>query len=247
MGRPVVIGIIPARYGAARFPGKPLALIAGKPMIQHVYERVRRAARVSRVIVATDDERIAAAVRGFGGEAAMTPSALPSGTDRVAAVARTLSAELIINIQGDEPLMEPAMIDQVAQALQEDAQLPMATLCRRLTAPAEITNPNIVKVICALDGTALYFSRSTIPHARGAAQPVYWKHLGIYGYRKATLLQLVGLAPTALEQAEQLEQLRALEHGIRIKVLETPHDTIAVDVPDDVPRVEHALAQATTH
>lgn len=241
MARGQALGVIPARYGATRFPGKPLAQLHGKPMIQHVYERCAKATLLNRVIVATDDARIMAAVKQFGGEAAMTPSALPSGTDRVAAVARDLPFEIVINIQGDEPLMEPAMIDQVVQALLDDAQLPIATLCRRLENTEDINNPNVVKVVRGCRDNAIYFSRSPIPYRRGAAQPTYWKHLGIYGYRKTSLLQFVALAPTQLEQAEQLEQLRALEHGIRIQVLETPHDTIAVDTPDDLKRVEQTL------
>ena len=236
------LGVIPARYGATRFPGKPLALLHGKPMVQHVYERAAKAALLQRVIVATDDARIAAAVTQFGGEAAMTPSALPSGTDRVAAVARDLPFDIVVNIQGDEPLMEPAMIDQVVRALLDDPQLPIATLCRRMPSAEDLANPNIVKVVRDHHDNALYFSRSPIPFKRGAA-PVYWKHLGIYGYRKASLLQFVGLSPTPLEQAEQLEQLRALEHGLRIRVLETPHDTIAVDTPDDLEKVERLMGE----
>lgn len=235
------LGVIPARYGATRFPGKPLATLCGKPMIQCVYERAKQATLLDRIIIATDDERIAAAVRQCGGEAVMTPSALPSGTDRVAAVARDLAFEVIVNIQGDEPLMEPAMIDQVVQALTDDPQLPIATLCKRLTAAEDIANPNVVKVARDARDRALYFSRSPIPFKRGTVQPTYWKHLGIYGYRKASLLQFVACPPTPLEQAEQLEQLRALEHGMRIGVFETAHDTIAVDTPEDLRKVEERL------
>ena len=170
-----------------------------------------------------------------------TSAVRQAGTDRVAAVARDLPYDIVINIQGDEPLMEPAMIDQVVQALLDDPQLPIATLCRRLTAPEEIDSPNVVKVVRDRHDDALYFSRAPIPFRRSAAQPVYWKHLGIYGYRKTSLLQFVALPPTPLEQTEQLEQLRALENGMRIRVLETPHDTIAVDTPDDLKRVEQTL------
>lgn len=236
------LGVIPARFGATRFPGKPLALLRGKPMIQHVYERTAQAKLLARVVVATDDARIVDAVRACGGEAVMTSSDLPSGTDRVAAAARDLPYDIVINIQGDEPLMNPAMVDQVVQALQDEPDLPIATVCRKLPVEESAT-PHVVKVVRGQNDVALYFSRAPIPFARGNATPSYWKHLGIYGYRKAALLQFVAWPPTPLEQAEQLEQLRALEHGMRIKVLETPHDTIAVDTPDDLQRVEHVLRE----
>ena len=235
------LGVIPARYGATRFPGKPLALLAGRPMIQHVYERAKQARTLGRLIVATDDPRIQQAVAAIGGEAQLTPSELPSGTDRVAAVAHPLPFDVIVNIQGDEPLMEPTMIDQVAQALLDDPRLEMTTLCCSLSRPEDLRNPHVVKVVRNVAGFALYFSRAPIPHRRSTPAPTPLKHLGIYGYRKATLLRLVALPPARLEQAERLEQLRALEHGIRIQVLETSHDTIAVDTPEDLRKVEQRL------
>jgi len=235
-----VLVVIPARYGSTRFPGKPLAMLRGKPVIQHVYEGAAQAKGVDEAVVATDDQRIAAAVKAFGGEAIMTPSALPSGTHRVAAVARDATCDVVINIQGDEPLMEPAMIDDVANALLAEPHVPMATLCRRLDSSEDIANPNIVKVVRDQQGFALYFSRAPIPFHRGE-MAAYWKHLGIYGYQKAALLQFIELSPTPLEQAEQLEQLRAMEHGLRIHVIETTHDTIAVDAPEDLKKVEERL------
>jgi len=236
------LGVIPARYGAQRFPGKPLALIAGQPLIQRVYEQARKARCLDAVIVATDDERIAAVVRQFGGEVAMTPSDCPSGTDRAAVVARTHDCELIVNIQGDEPLMRPEMIDQLVNGLLSDPQCEMATLARPIDSGAVLANPNVVKVVFSTNGNALYFSRHPIPFVRDAATNVtHYKHLGIYAYRREFLLRFVALPPSSLEKAEKLEQLRALENGFSIKVLVTPHDSMGVDTPEDVPRVEAIL------
>ena len=241
-----VLGVIPARYQAARFPGKPLALIAGRPMIQRVYEAVRRARWLDAVVVATDDARIAEAVRGFGGEAVMTSARCRSGTDRVAEVAQHRRETIILNIQGDEPLMHPAMVDQVARVLLDDASVLMASLRRRLENHADLRNPHVVKVVVDRQDRALYFSRAAIPGRKPGADdapPVTpYKHLGIYGFRRAFLLRFARLRPTTLEQAEGLEQLRALEHGYAITVPETSRDSIGVDTPADLRRVEALLA-----
>ncbi len=232
------LGVIPARYGAQRFPGKPLARIAGQPLIQRVYERARQAARLDRVVVATDDDRIRATVTGFGGEVVMTSPSCPSGTDRAAEVARQTDAELIVNIQGDEPLLRPEMIDQLVDGIGEAA---MATLARPITNRDELTNPNVVKVVFGTTGRALYFSRCPIPYER---QPgAHYKHIGAYAYRREFLLQYVHLPQSVLEQTEKLEQLRALENGFAIQVLVTSYDSIGVDTPEDVIRVEAELAK----
>ena len=241
-----VLGVIPARYQAVRFPGKPLACIAGRPMIQRVYEAVRRARLLDALVVATDDARIAEAVCGFGGEAVMTSTRCHSGTDRVAEVARRRRESIVLNIQGDEPLMHPAMVDQVARVLLDDAAVLMASLRRRLEDPADLRNPHVVKVVVDRQDRALYFSRAAIPGRKpgavGPAPSAVYKHLGIYGFRRAFLLRFARLRPTVLEQTEGLEQLRALEHGVDIVVPETPHDSIGVDTPADLRRVEALLA-----
>ncbi|MCX7723026.1 MAG: 3-deoxy-manno-octulosonate cytidylyltransferase [Verrucomicrobiae bacterium] len=241
------VGIIPARYASTRFPGKPLALIAGKPLIQHVLERCKRAKSLAELIVATDDTRIAEAVRQFC-KVELTRPDHPSGTDRVAEVAARIECDAVVNIQGDEPLIEPAVIDAVAAAL---ADAPMSTAATRLKHPAEYENPNVVKVVVNAAGRALYFSRRTIPYLRDAAsRPVaeqlaafpFLKHLGIYGYRRGVLLRLVRYPVSALEAAEKLEQLRALENGIEIAVVQVEYESVGVDVPEDVARVEAMLA-----
>jgi len=246
-GRMNVLAIIPARYGSVRFPGKPLAKLHGKPMIVHVYEQVAKAKRVDETIVATDDDRIIDAVERAGGTAVLTSAAARSGTERVAEVARTRSAQVVINVQGDEPLIHPDMVDQVAEFLDRHTAVPMASLMTPLRDAADAANPNVVKVVVDRDGFALYFSRASIPFER--SHPVtqspshrFYKHIGLYGYQRHFLLQFPGLEPTPLEQCEQLEQLRALEHGYRIKLLETAHDTVGVDTPDDLRRVETLLA-----
>ena len=259
--------VIPARYGSVRFPGKPLALLQGKPMIQHVYERAAKAHGVDAVVVATDDQRIVEAVHQVGGEAVMTSLAARSGTERAAEVARTRTAQIIINVQGDEPLVHPDMVGQLVDCLQRHQAVVMASLMTPLRHAEDAANPNVVKVVTDRDGFALYFSRSPIPFARenqdrsrfkvqgsGAGQlpsasnlepRTYFKHLGIYGYQRHFLLQFPHLEPTPLERAEQLEQLRALEHGHRIKLLETPHDTIGVDTPADLQHAETVLAASS--
>lgn len=207
-------------------------------MIERVYRRALAARGVDAVIVATDDQRIADAVTAFGGEARMTSPAHESGTDRLAEVARDLACDIVINVQGDEPLIEPRMIEEALAPLASDHALQMSTLRRRLTDPAELQNPNVVKVVVDQDGYAMYFSRAAIPFTRAGCLPApAWRHVGLYVYRRECLLRLTALEPTAMERAEALEQLRALEHGIRIKAIETQHDSIGVDTPEDLERV----------
>jgi 3-deoxy-manno-octulosonate cytidylyltransferase (CMP-KDO synthetase) len=241
-----IVGVIPARYGSTRFPGKPLARIGGKPLIQHVIERCQRAKSLAEVIVATDDTRIWEVAQEFC-RAEMTAASHPSGSDRVAEVAERCEADSFVNIQGDEPLIEPGVIDAVAGALEGEE---MSTAASALTDPAEYDNPNIVKVVVNAAGRALYFSRRAIPYLRGAASRSvdeqlaafpFLKHLGIYGYRRQTLLRLVRLPVSPLEAAEKLEQLRALEHGMAIAVVKVEGGSVGVDVPADVERVEGLL------
>ena len=233
--------IIPARYGSTRFRGKPLADLWGKPIIQHVWERAGRARLVDRVIIATDDERIAHAARAFGAEVAMTRPDHPSGTDRVAEVARTLTSEVIVNVQGDEPLIDPAHIDAAAEPLLADPTIPMGTLCCPIDEIADLANPNVVKVVLDRQGFALYFSRLPIPFVRDEhADATRYRHLGLYVYRRDFLLSLAGLAPTPLEQAERLEQLRVLEHGHRLRVAIVDRASPGVDTPADLERLREA-------
>ena len=226
--------VIPARMASTRFPGKPLADLTGKPMIVHVLERVARCRSVGRILVATDDARIVDAVRAAGFEARMTDPAHPNGTSRVAEVARTLEEELIVNVQGDEPQIEPALVDRTVEALAARPDMPMATLVSPFAPGEDPANPNIVKCVTAVDGRALYFSRSLVPFDRdrapGAAAPR--KHVGLYAYRRAFLDVFVGLAPTPLERTESLEQLRALEHGHPILCAEGEAHFTGIDTPE---------------
>jgi 3-deoxy-manno-octulosonate cytidylyltransferase (CMP-KDO synthetase) len=240
-----VIAIIPARYQSSRLPGKALADIGGRPMIEHVYRRAAAASSVSSVLVATDDERILEAVRAFGGAACMTSPDHLSGTDRLAEVAAELGSEIIVNVQGDEPLIDPSMIDEAIEPLLADPMVVMSTLRRRIEDPTELENPNVTKVVVDGDGYALYFSRAPIPFTRPGNPPARaWRHVGLYVYRRDCLLQLASLPPTELERSEALEQLRALEHGIRILAVETSHDSIGVDTPEDLDRVRRLMAGA---
>jgi 3-deoxy-manno-octulosonate cytidylyltransferase (CMP-KDO synthetase) len=241
-----IIGIIPARYGSTRFPGKPLAPVAGKPLVQRVIEQCRKAKSLSEIIVATDDERIAEVAKKFC-HVEMTLPNHPSGSDRIAEVAGKISCDAIVNIQGDEPLIDPSVIDMVAGAL---AQHEMSTAATRIKSSSELDNPNVVKVAVNAAGCALYFSRRTIPFLRDAvSRPAseqlaafpFLKHLGIYGYRRETLLQLVKFPVSPLEAAEKLEQLRALENGIQIAVVKVEFDSVGVDTPEDVEWVERYL------
>jgi 3-deoxy-manno-octulosonate cytidylyltransferase (CMP-KDO synthetase) len=240
--------VIPARYQSTRLPGKPLALINGKTMIEHVHARASRAALVDAVLVATDDQRVADVVDGFGGTAVLSCAHHTTGTDRLGEVARGLTAELIVNVQGDEPLIDPSAIDAAIAPLADRPQDVLSTLRRRLTNPADLANPAVVKVVVDRHGYGLYFSRSPLPHARaGSPEPVFWRHLGLYVYRRETLERLAGLAPTPLEQAEGLEQLRALEHGIRILTVETTCDALGVDTPEDLEHVRRLVEATGAH
>ncbi len=235
-----VVGAIPARYGSTRLPGKALASIAGRPLVEHVYRRAAAATGLDRLVVLTDDERIAEAVAGFGGEVEMTPVDCASGTDRVAWAARRWRARGIVNIQGDEPLIEPAAITQVALHLRQSPADPMVTLAAPASEAAR-ADPNVVKVVVDRAGRALYFSRAGIPYPRDPASPPPLRHLGIYGYQRATLLELAALPPTPLEVAESLEQLRALENGIPIRVVTVPLAWPGVDTISDLAEVERLL------
>jgi 3-deoxy-manno-octulosonate cytidylyltransferase (CMP-KDO synthetase) len=240
-----ILGIIPARFASTRFPGKPLALIAGRPLIQHVVEQCQRAKSLGEVIVATDDTRIWEVAQNFC-RVEMTRPEHPSGSDRIAEVAERCACDAVVNIQGDEPLIDPDVIDAVAGALAQNEMSTAATVIKNLS---ELDNPNVVKVVVNTAGRALYFSRRTIPYLREAASGsseqlaafAFLKHLGIYGYRRGTLLRLVKFPVSPLENAEKLEQLRALENGIPIAVVKVDYDSIGVDAPEDVAKVEKIL------
>lgn len=232
-----VAAIIPARYASTRFPGKPLAAQTGKFLVQHVYEAVQAARRVTRVLVATDDDRIAAAVRSFGGEVEMTRPDHPTGTDRVAEVARRLDASLIINVQGDEPEMDPSSIDQLVDVMEARPEALMGSLACPFKSTVDLANPACVKVVLDKNGYALYFSRSLIPYPRDSQgkpeTPSQWLlHQGIYAYRADFLQTLTRMAPTELEKVEQLEQLRALYHGVRIAMAVVPRESSGIDTPE---------------
>jgi len=240
-----VICVIPARYHSTRFPGKALADILGKPMIQHVYERVLTAGNVSLIAVATDDDRIAAAVEKFGGLAIMTAATHRSGTDRIAEAVSRLGIEdtdIVVNIQGDQPLFEPSQIDEVAKPLLDDPAIPMSTLIYRIVREEEVAHPNAVKVVFDRDHFALYFSRATIPYVRDKGREgIFYKHHGIYAYRREFLKKFTELPEGNLEKLEALEQLRALEHGYKIKVVVTPYDSVEVDTREELERVKRLL------
>lgn len=244
------VAVIPARYASTRFPGKPLAEISGRPMIEHVYRRAADARGVDAVVVATDDERVAHAVARFGGLSRMTDTHHRTGMDRIAEVARDLRCSIVVNVQGDEPLVDPTAISLMIDALRGDPDLPMATLRTPIRREEDYASPHVVKVVVDGDDNALYFSRAPIPFHRegpptGDLPPeggrYAYKHLGLYAYRRDFLLRLAALPQTALEQAESLEQLRALEHGHRIRAVETRHDSIGVDTPEDLERVRRKL------
>ena len=234
--------IIPARWGSTRFPGKPLHLLAGKPLIQHVWERCRAVPGVGHVIVATDDTRILEAAFSFGAEVALTSVSHPSGTDRIAEVAKKLSSTgILLNVQGDEPFLDPKLAARLIKALEADPRAQMATAACPLDA-SDVENPNAVKVVCDLDGNALYFSRSPIPCDRdGDARPARLRHIGIYAYRRSFLLDFVKWKQAPLEKSEKLEQLRALEHGARIRVLITKAAGPGIDTPEDAVAAEKLL------
>jgi 3-deoxy-manno-octulosonate cytidylyltransferase (CMP-KDO synthetase) len=243
-----VVAVIPARYQSTRLPAKLLADIAGRPMIEHVYRRASDAQLVDAVIVAADDERIADAVKGFGGAVCMTRADHASGTDRIAEITASISCRLVLNLQGDEPLVDPSVIDGVIAPLLADSALEMSTACRPVRNEDEFTNPNVVKVVRDARGDALYFSRAPVPWPRSAptvAPAAARVHLGLYAYRRDVLLRLASLPPTDLEQIESLEQLRALAHGIRIRVVDTDHDSVGVDTAEDLARVRQRMLAET--
>jgi 3-deoxy-manno-octulosonate cytidylyltransferase (CMP-KDO synthetase) len=238
-----VLAIIPARYQSTRLPGKALLEIDGRPMIEHVYRRAMAARSIDGVVVATDDLRILSAVERFGGAALLTSPSHPSATDRLAELAISLRCSLIVNIQGDEPMLDPGVIDATVAAMLQDASIEMATAARPVR-PGELSNPHVVKVVTDQHGFALYFSRAPIPFGRdGSAADLARAHIGLYVYRREVLLHLAQLAPSPLERAEALEQLRALEHGIRIKVVDTTYESLGVDTPEDLERVRNLVKE----
>jgi len=240
----LVLGVIPARYASSRFPGKPLSTLAGKSVLQHVYERASEARYISRLVIATDDDRIARAARAFGAPVIMTREDHISGTDRVAEAASTAEEKIVVNIQGDEPLIDPAAIDAAVLGLINNDESQMATLAKRIEHPSEIDNPNVVKVVVARNGNAIYFSRSPIPFNR-SGNAAYYKHIGLYVYRRDFLLSYSSLPLGPLEQVECLEQLRALENGYSIRVVETEYESLGVDTPEDLERVSQLYGMAT--
>ena len=251
-----IVAGIPARYGSSRFPGKPLALLAGRPLIEHVYRRVASVAEISEVIVATDDARIVAAVEAFGGRARLTSSAHRSGTDRLAEAFATVECDVVVNVQGDEPLINPQAIRQALEPFLVDARLQVSTLKTRIRELGALMSPHVVKVVTDVEGYAVNFLRAPFglgPQDKpdplvGPGMAVdlervaYYKHLGLYAYRREFLLEFARWPVSPREEAEKLEQLRMLDHGVRVKVVETPHDSIGVDTPDDLARAEAALA-----
>ncbi|MGA7872663.1 MAG: 3-deoxy-manno-octulosonate cytidylyltransferase [Candidatus Binatus sp.] len=240
-----MIAVVPARYGSSRLPAKALAEIAGVPMIVRVWRQASKAKSIARVIVATDDERIAAPVRAAGGEAMMTSPAHESGTDRIAEVASKLGAEVYLGVQGDQPFIAPVDLDALATAMRSNSSIQMATLATPILDLLEWTDPNKVKVVCGADGNALYFSRSPIPHARDGGMPKEaLRHIGVYAYRRDFLMKFAALPLGVLERIEKLEQLRALEHGCTIKVVRSAAPSIEVDTADDLARARAAAAKA---
>lgn len=245
-----IVAVIPARWHSTRLKEKILADINGKPMIQHVWERVSRAHEVDEVVVAVDREKVLKVVESFGGKAVFTSPEQPSGTDRLAEVAATVDADVYINIQGDEPLVHPLMVDELAQVFEYERDIQMATLIKRIHKKEEVTNPNVVKVVVDRKGFALYFSRSPIPHIRQSLDAGevdisgrYYKHVGIYSYTKDFLFTYTNLPKSILEVDEKLEQLRALEHGYKIRTIETRYDTIGVDTQEDLEKVREVLRE----
>ncbi len=237
-----IIGVIPARWGSTRFEGKILADIDGKPMIQHVWERARRSQMLNNILIACDDERIMVAAKKFGAAAVMTSPKHVSGTDRIAEAVENLRADIVINIQGDEPLIDPRLIDHLAKALVDNPQCAMATVIKEISQKEDVVNPNVVKVVVDLHGMALYFSRAAIPFDRdGKGGAVVYKHIGIYAYRRDFLLGYKKLPKSRLEESEKLEQLRALEAGYRIKTVVTEMDMVGVDIPEDLEKVRKLL------
>jgi 3-deoxy-manno-octulosonate cytidylyltransferase (CMP-KDO synthetase) len=238
------IVVIPARFESTRFPGKALADLEGKPLIQHVYENSERSSLAHRVVVATDSEEIMEAVKRFGGSAVMTSPKHPSGTDRIAEVAAGLDYDIIVNVQGDEPLIRPDIID-AAIGLLDDGRAAIGTLASEIKEPSEITDPNVVKVVFDTEGFALYFSRAPIPHHRQMLEGLLYKHIGIYSYRSDALRKMTAIRTARLELAERLEQLRALENGMRINIGITDYETVGVDTPEDLERARRCLSSSS--
>lgn len=237
------LAVIPARYASTRLPGKPLIPIAGVPLILRVLHGVKSCSAIDRVIVATDDERIANVVRADGGEAMMTPSDLPSGGDRVAWVARRIPSQFVINVQGDDPLVGADMIDPLIRTLKDDPSAQLALLVKQIERKEEVNDPNFVKVVFDQSGRGLYFSRSPIPYPRNAENAVWYKHIGPYGWRRDFLLDFAAGEQTPLERTESLEMLRVLERGYTLRCVPTARDTVEIDMPEDVARLEALLAQ----
>lgn len=235
------IGVIPARYASTRFPGKPLVEIAGRSMIEHVYRRASQALSLQGVWVATDDQRIYDAVQAFEGRVVMTRDDHPTGTDRIAEAVRDLDADVVVNIQGDEPLLDPAEIDAVVAPFRSHPDVVMTTVAAPIEDPADVASPDVVKVVVDRRSLALYFSRLPIPYYRDGNPGQHLRHFGLYAYRKEFLLTYANLAPTPLEQAEKLEQLRALEHGAKIYVVLADHEAVSVDTPEDLERVRRLV------
>lgn len=245
MAKPKIIIVIPSRYGSTRLPGKPLVSLAGKPMVQRVYERAKLAERADEVIVATDDERIVKAVEGFGGKARMTRSDHRTGTERVAEVAAHVEGDVFVNVQGDEPLLDPVAVDTAVSALLEEPAASIATVATPIKVPADIMDPNVVKTVLDFEENGIYFSRAPIPWVRDRDTKIqvrHLKHLGLYVFQRDALLEYPTLPQGELERIEQLEQLRWLENGWKIRVAEVEQDAVSVDVPEDVARVEKLLA-----
>lgn len=242
-----VVGIIPARYSSKRFKGKVIADILGKSLIQHVYERAKEARLLDDLIIATDDDRVIKVIEEFGGKVVYTSPKQPTGTDRIAEVVNPLDVRVVVNIQGDEPLIHPQMINDLATTLLEDESIVMATLIKKIDDDQEINNPHVVKVVVDKDGFALYFSRAPIPRIKNRGSRIkdqgYYKHIGLYAYTKDFLFTFTNLPPSRLEKLEGLEQLRALEYGYRIKTVETEFDTVGVDTPKDLEKVKEILSR----
>ena len=230
------VGVIPARFDSTRFPGKVLADLWGKPIIQHVYERAKKATSLDKLIVATDDQRILKVVKNFGGEVVLTSKKPHTGTDRVWEAVKNIPVAVVVNIQGDNPLLHSSMIDAIASVLLKDSRLVMATLKKKITDEEDFSNLNVVKVVTNKEGFALYFSRSPIPYQKDSSY--FFKHIGLYAYRKEFLSIFTKLPPSTLEKLEDLEQLRALDYNYQIKVIETEYDTVEVDTPEDLERIK---------
>jgi 3-deoxy-manno-octulosonate cytidylyltransferase (CMP-KDO synthetase) len=242
-----ILGVIPARYASSRFPGKALAKVDSRTMLEHVYERVSMARYLTTILIATDDERILEAARSFGARVKMTRTDHISGTDRVAEVAAAFEDyELIVNIQGDEPLIDPNAIDAAILPLLEEQAIPMGTLKKRIEDPREITDPNVVKVVTDRFQNAIYFSRAAIPYPRDCKGITHFKHVGLYVYRRNFLLRYSDMPQGPLEQIEKLEQLRALENGFQIRVVETDYESFGVDTPEDLERIQRLIAASRT-